>query len=75
MPSLVNLPKTEALIKLREIKKKHAMMPGYSSLKPGHLVESFMSNTRETADVVAPTRSSPRIRSKLHSGGMSIGNS
>ena len=78
MPNIVNLPKTEALIKLRELKKKQAMMPGYESIKPSHVVESFMSNSRETADVV-PVGSSPRLnnrsKSKLHCGGMSVGNS
>lgn len=56
-----NMPNEEALKKLREIKNRQQMRPGFQSLKPNHAVESFMNVSRENAQLLDP-RKSPRIQ-------------
>ena len=74
---MANLSKAEALAKLREFKNRQAVMPGYKSIKPSHLVGSFMDNSRETADVAVPRSLPPGVRSKskLHVGEITVENS
>ena len=59
---------TEALLKLKEIKSRQAMMPGYKSIKHTHSVDPFLSSSRENADTLADKKSPHKesvTRSKL----------